>query len=256
MRLKIQQIVIFITLWAVTSCREQARHLSEIRGNQLSITDSLQGSDSTDAFIAPYRNRLNAVLDSTLAYAPHLFSKTDGTYNTTAGNLLADLVLAQANPIFHARTGKEIDFVLLNHGGIRSVISPGPVSARTAYQVMPFENSIVVAEMDGRAVRELVAFLIAADRPHPISGIQIVLGPDNSLEEVNVGGVPFDENRMYYVGTSSYLTQGGDDMVFFKKAAAFTETDYYIRNAIIDYFKEVDTLRARIDDRFMKKTTS
>lgn len=255
MRLKIQQIVIFITILGFASCREQPFRLSEVRGNQLSITDSLQTSDSTDAFIAPYRNRLNEVLDSTLAYAPHVFSKTDGRYNTTAGNLLADIVMDRANPIFQGRTGKDIDFVLLNHGGIRSVISPGPVSARTAYQVMPFENSIVVAEMDGRAVRELVSFLIQTDRPHPISGLQIILGSDDNLEEVNVGGVPFDENRIYYVATSSYLTQGGDDMIFFEKASAFIETDYFIRNAIIDYFGEVDTLRARIDERFMKKTT-
>jgi 2',3'-cyclic-nucleotide 2'-phosphodiesterase (5'-nucleotidase family) len=69
---------------------------------------------------------------------------------------------------------------------------------------------------------------------------------------VNIQGVPFDENRTYYVATSSYLTQGGDDMVFFKDAMSITETDYYIRNALIDYFKKTDTLAPRIDSRFIK----
>jgi 2',3'-cyclic-nucleotide 2'-phosphodiesterase (5'-nucleotidase family) len=255
MHLKIQQIVVFITIGVFFSCKENPLSISEIRGRQLPITDSLPTVDSLEAFVAPYRERVNEVLDSTLAYAPHAITKTDGAYNTTAGNLMADVVLQEANPIFRARTGREIDFVLLNHGGIRSVISPGPVSARTAYQVMPFDNTIVVAEMNGKAVRELVAFLIQADMPHPIAGIQIVMGKDKRLQEVNIQGVPFDENRNYYIATSSYLTQGGDDMVFFRDAQSLTETDYYIRNALIDYFKKVDTLNPKLDDRFIKKNS-
>lgn len=255
MLLKIQQIVIFVTISAFVSCRDSPLALSEIRGSQIPINDSLPPVDSLEAFVAPYRQRVNQVLDSTLAYAPFTISKTDGIYNTTAGNLMADIVLEEANPIFRARTGREIDFVLLNHGGIRSVISPGPVSARTAYHIMPFDNTIVVAEMSGSAVRNLVTFLIQAKKPHPIAGIQIILGKDNRLEEVNIRGIPFDENRNYFVATSSYLTQGGDDMVFFRDAWSFTETDYYIRNALIDYFQKVDTLKPAIDDRFMKKNS-
>lgn len=255
MLLKIQQIVIFVTISAFVSCGDSPLALSEIRGSQIPINDSMPPVDSLEAFVAPYRQRVNQVLDSTLAYAPFTISKTDGIYNTTAGNLMADIVLEEANPIFRARTGREIDFVLLNHGGIRSVISPGPVSARTAYHIMPFDNTIVVAEMSGSAVRNLVAFLIQAKKPHPIAGIQIILGKDNRLEEVNIRGIPFDENRNYFVATSSYLTQGGDDMVFFRDAWSFTETDYYIRNALIDYFQKVDTLKPAVDDRFMKKNS-
>jgi 2',3'-cyclic-nucleotide 2'-phosphodiesterase (5'-nucleotidase family) len=252
MLLNIKQIVIFLTIISFFSCRETPETLAEIQGKQLPITGAQSESDSMEAFISPYRDRVNQLLDSTLCFAPYTISKADGTYNTTAGNLLSDIVLEQANPIFKARTGHEIDFVLLNHGGIRSLISPGPVTARTAYEVMPFENSIVVAELSGKSVRELVTFLIDSHRPHPISGLQIVIDKKDHLQEVNIQGVPFDENRTYYVATSSYLTQGGDNMVFFKDALGFTETDYFIRNAMIDYFQKTDTLTPRVDDRFIK----
>jgi 2',3'-cyclic-nucleotide 2'-phosphodiesterase (5'-nucleotidase family) len=252
MILKIQQIVVFVTITVFSACREYPVTLSEIKASQLPITDALPDSDSLTAFIEPYRKRVDEILDSTLSYAPYAITKTDGQYNTTAGNLMADIVMQEASPIFKSREGKDVDFVLLNHGGIRSVISPGPVSARTAYQVMPFDNSIVIAELKGKAVRELVSFLIQTGRPHPISGIQIVVGKNNSLQQVNIQGIPFDENRRYYVATSSYLTQGGDDMVFFRDAESFTETDYYIRNAMIDYFKKTDTLKPEVDDRFIK----
>lgn len=251
MVLKIKHFVIFITIIGfISSCKEEKSILSKIQGRQINITDSLAIVDSIDLFVAPYRKRIDEVLDSPLAYAPKIITKEEGKYNTPAGNLLADIVLEMANPIFKSRAEKEIDIVVLNHGGIRSIISQGKITARTAYEIMPFENAIVVVALKGKSVRELVSFLIQADRPHPIAGMQIILDKSDSLQYVNIQGKPFDENRTYYVATSDYLVKGGDHMGFFNDGLALTETDYLIRNAIIDYFKKKDTIAPIIDDRF------
>ncbi len=252
MNLKIQHFVIFITIIICSSCKDQKSQLTEIEGKQLSITDSIAAVDSVQAFIEPYRLRVNTVLDSTLAYAPHTISKTDGAYNTTAGNLMADIILERANKVFKLRTGKEVDFVVLNHGGIRSIISKGKVSARTAYQVMPFENNIVVVAMKGKAVRDLISFLINSGRAHPIAGLRIVMDKNKRLQSADIQGKPFDENRIYHVATSDYLVSGGDNMGFFKEAEEVTEIDYLIRNAIIDHFKDNDTIAPLVDDRFIQ----
>lgn len=252
MNLKIQQFVIIITIIFNFSCRQQPQLLSKIHGKQLSINDSIPPTDSIEAFISPYRKRVNDVLDSALSYAPYVISKTDGAYNSTAGNLMADIVLLEANPVFNARSQKDIDFVVLNHGGIRSSISVGKVSARTAYEIMPFDNTIVVVELSGKSVRDLIAHLINSERAHPIAGIQIVLAKNGSLQSVNIQGAPFDENRTYNVATSSYLVEGGDNMGFFKDGLNFTGTNYLIRNAMIDYFSKVDTVAPKVDDRFVK----
>ncbi len=242
----------FITIVGLASCGDTPQALSEVQGKQLPISDSLQRSDSIEAFVAPYRKRVNEVLDSTLTYAAFNISKEEGDLNTPAGNLMADIVLEQVSPIFESRSGKPVDFVVLNHGGIRSIISQGDVSARTAYEVMPFENSISVVELNGQLVRRLIAHLIQADRPHPIAGMQIVIDRNDRLQSVNIQGKPFDENRNYFVATSSYLVTGGDDMGFFKDGLSFEDTNYLIRNAMIDYFKKADTLRPVVDDRFVK----
>jgi len=252
MNLKIQHFVIFVTITCLCACNDAPKKLSKISGKQLPITDSINVTDSIDSFVAPYRKRVNEVLDSALAYSPKQISKKDGKYNTSAGNLMADIILSESNPIFKSRTGQEVDFVISNHGGIRSVISEGKVSARTAYEVMPFDNSIVVVEIKGKSVRELISFLINAKNPHPIAGIQIVLNNNETLKDVNIQGLPFDENRTYYVATSNYLADGGDDMGFFKDGLNTVDLNYLIRNAMIDYFKKVDTLTAKVDDRFIK----
>ncbi len=252
MNLKIKLFVIFITIIWTASCKKQATALSRIVGKQIKIDSNLAAIDSIETYIAPYRKRINEALDSTLAYAPRTITKEIGTYNTAAGNLMADIVLSEANPIFKSRTGKEIDFVLLNHGGIRSIISSGNISARTAYEVMPFENSIVVIELSGKSVLKMVDFIINSKRAHPIAGMQIILDRSNRLKSLKIQNESFIEERNYFVATSDYLVTGGDDMGFFKDTLNSTNTDYTIRNAMIDYFKKVDTVKSAIDDRFYK----
>jgi len=251
MRLKIKHFVAFLTLGFVFACQD-AVHSAKIEGRQIEIGTSIRPSDSVNSFVSPYRKRIDAVLDSVLAYSPATISKSDGPYNSSAGNLLADIVLAEAQPIFRSRTGESIDFVLLNHGGIRSIISKGPVTARSAYEVMPFENSIVVAQLNGETVKKLVLYLRDYGRPHPISGLQVILDQENKIQSIRIQGRPLDENRSYNVATSDYLLNGGDDMVFFKDAAHSTLIDYKVRNAMIDYFKKVDTIAPVVDDRFYK----
>ncbi len=252
MVLRIKHFVVFVTLGCLFSCRQKPPSLSKIAATQIQIDGSLISSDSVEVFLHPYSKRLNQVLDSTLAYAPKKISKGDGEYNTTAGNLLADIMLSETQPIFKSRTGKDIDFVLFNHGGIRSILSKGKVSARNAYEVMPFENTVTVVALQGTSVRDLVSYLVLRKRAHPISGMQVVLNRDGSLKSATIQGKPIDDKRIYYIATSSYLVSGGDNMIFFKEALEVFETDYKIRNMLIDYFGKVDTLHPKTDDRFIQ----
>src|SRR5690606_31423822 len=113
-------------------------------------------------FIKPYREHVNKSLDNVLSYAMDTYSKSDGYLNTAIGNFMADVMYEQSNPIFKKRSGETIDFVLLNHGGIRSIISKGNITTRTAFEIMPFENSIVVAKLKGEQVKELLDYVVAA----------------------------------------------------------------------------------------------
>jgi len=233
------------------ACRNES-HLYKIEGKQIPVTDSLETNAEIEAFIKPYREHVNNDLDSVLAYAVDTYSKSDGEFNTAIGNLMADAVYEQCNPIFKSRTGHDIDIVLLNHGGIRSIISKGNVTTKTAYEVMPFENSAVVVALKGKQVQELVDYLAKAKRANPISGLKLVLDKDFNVKSVSIKGKPFTINKTYFVATSDYLYDGGDNMDFFKTNDGVYTLDYKIRNVLIDYFKKKDTLNPTIDDRFIQ----
>uniref|UniRef100_UPI004048F674 5'-nucleotidase C-terminal domain-containing protein n=1 Tax=Gelidibacter sp. TaxID=2018083 RepID=UPI004048F674 len=249
--MKFKTFFIVFTLISFASCKTNS-HLYKIEGQKISITDSLQSVAEIEEFVKPYRDYINKDLDSVLAYSVDTYSKSDGELNTALGNLMADVVYDQANPVFKSRTGNNIDFVLINHGGIRSILSKGDVTTRTAFSLMPFENSIVIAKLNGSQVQELLNYLAEAKRAHPISKLQLVLDKNGNIAEASVKGTPIDFKKDYYVATNDYLYNGGDGMTFFKSENNVTVLDYKIRNALIDYFKKVDTISPVMDDRFIQ----
>ena len=249
--MKYRIIFLLVVLTSISACKKDY-HLEKIKGERLSINDSITGVQNIEDFIKPYRENVNKNLDSVISYAIDTYSKRDGEYNTAIGNLFADATLEQANPVFNKRTGENIDLVLLNHGGIRAIISKGNISARTAYQIMPFENSLVVATLKGEQIKELVNYLQLAKRAHPIAGLNIVLNEDYSLNKATINGKPIDYSKSYNVLTNDYLFNGGDRMDFFQKRDSLYVLDYKVRNALLDYFKKKDTINPVIDNRFIR----
>ena len=240
-------IVIFLI-----SCKSEALKTWEISAERIPIDQSLEANKDIEDFIKPFSDHINKSLDSVVAYNPQNLNKSDGELNTAIGNLMADVVMAQASPVFKSRTGNEIDMVLLNHGGIRSTVGKGPVTARTAYSLMPFENEIVVVELNGSKIQEMLAYLEKNRTAHPLSGIKIAMNRNYKITKATIGGKDIDPGKTYFVATSDYLQQGGDNMNFFKDPVNLYRVDYKIRNALIDYFNKVDTLKTARDDRYIK----
>ena len=243
-----KHLLLVFGIVVLNSC-ENKSHLYKIEGKQITITDSLDTDVNIDAFIKPYREHVSKDMDSVLAYSVGTYSKNDGELNTAIGNLMADAVYEEANPIFKSRTGHDIDMVFLNHGGIRAIISKGDVTKRTVFELMPFENSVVVVELEGPQVMKMIDYLAKAKIANPISGFKLVLDKNYNVKSVSIKGKPFDVNKPYFVATHDYLYQTMD---FFKPNDTLYDLDYKVRNILIDYIKKKDTLNPKIDDRFIR----
>ena len=243
----------FLLSIALIACKGNNFQTAKIEGKRIGIDEEITADSEIKEFIAPYKDHLNNTLDSTLAYNPKNMIKTDGDLNTAIGNLMADVVMEQAKPVFKNRTGETIDMVLLNFGGIRSGLNKGKITTRSAYALMPFENAIVVTELKGTKIKEMLSYLEKAKTAHPVSGIQITMKQNYKVIDARINGEQIRDDENYFVATSDYLQQGGDNMIFFKNPVNLYKIDYKIRNAIIDYFKKVDTLTTKKDNRFIRK---
>ncbi len=254
MNTKLYIAVLLCTL--LVSCKDlnsENLFLSETDSKRIAIDETINGDKEIEEFIAPYKEHLNATLDSVIAFNPKLLSKNDGDLNTALGNLMADIVMIQAKPVIKKKTGKDIDMVLLNKGGIRSELPAGGVTSRSAYNLMPFENEIVVAELTGKQIKQMLKYLEKAKSAHPVSGIKIIADKNYKTIKATIQGKEIAEKKTYLVATSDYLLNGGDNMIFFRDAGSIYGTDYKIRNALIDYFKKIDTIKAKIDKRYIRE---
>ena len=248
-------LLAFVTVCFISSCGAKKTQLSRVKAKNIEITNALAGASEVDAFVKPYREHVQKEMDVVLAYNPVELPKdrNEPSLNAAIGNFMADATYEIINPVYSKNTGKNIDFVLLNWGGIRTSLPKGNLTVGSAYEVMPFENKIVVLTMKGEKVKELAQYLIDKRVPHPLSKqVHLQITKDGQITEFTIGGKPFDPNATYIVATSDYLMNGGDAMYFFKGAEAF-ETGYLARNVLIDYFKKVGTLEAKKDNRFEYK---
>ncbi len=250
--LNFKHIAYCAAFFMTISCSTNKKHLVEIQSQLLPISQKYQADSLIENYIQPYRTSVKKEMTKIISYTPVNLNSHDGELESSLGNLLADLCYEQANPVFYKRNQKNIDFVVFNHGGIRAPIGKGNITYNHAFQLMPFENVLVVVEITGEKVLEMVKYLEKSNRAHPISKQVKLLLKDHKIERFTINNIPFDPSRNYYILTSDYLQKGGDRMDFFANPVHLYELNYKFRAAIIDYFIKKDTVHVELDQRFKR----
>ena len=198
------------------SCHQTTTN-KEANYQRISIDNSLEPNPAIEDFLQPYKKHLDASMAEILCYSENAHTKTEGALNTALGNMMADAVFEMTAPLLKKRQNENLDLVLLNHGGIRAALPKGPIKIETAFRIMPFENQVVVVQMKGSAILEMIDYLKIARRAHPISGMTLHITKKGILKKLLIQGKPLNLNNVYNVATSDYLLNGGDRMDFFKK---------------------------------------
>jgi len=195
-----------------------------------------------------YRDSIDFKLDNVIGFSKGLYTKDDYSktkFNSSLGNLIADIIFKQADSVFYKSFGNNIDFVLQNHGGIRSSLFEGEIKLTDAYKILPFENEIVVLEISKDVFDEMVLFLINEKFPHPISGFSIMNGRALINKESS-------SNNKFFLATNDYLLSGGDNMFFLEKNSRVYQLGYSLRDAFIDYTINKENLDSKVDNRFIR----
>ena len=211
--------------------------------------DIIGPEDSTlTDIINIYKDSIDLKLDNVIGLSKGLYTKDDYSntkFNSSLGNLIADIIYKQADSVFYKSFGNNIDFVLQNHGGIRSSLLEGEIKLTDAYKILPFENEIVVLEISKEVFDEMVLFLSNEKFPHPISGFNIM--DDKALIDREKS-----LNDKFYLATNDYLLSGGDNMFFLERNSRVFNLGYSLRDAFIDYTINEEDLESKVDNRFIR----
>ena len=249
--MRILYLSILSFCFVIVACETESNQ--QKYGFNIEINQQVLSDSSIVKYYQPFKKNLEeSLMNTPISYSPETYKKNDGELNSTLSNMFADATYEMSNPVFNKMSGQNIDIVLLNNGGIRSIISKGNISEKTAFELMPFENSIVVLELSGLSIIKMIDYLRKVKLQHPIKGLQITLNNDYSVNEVNINGVNIEKEKKYYVATTDYLLEGGDKMYFLAETTKTTDINYKMRDILIDYFKKYDTIKLKSDNRFIR----
>lgn len=230
-------ISLFFIGAVAVACRHQT-HVTAVTPGSVEMNSGVaQGDSVTHAILAPYKLSLDSVMNAVVGQTAFALPNEKGKTETALGNFVADACLSGGNANYHPADGLPAQVCILNNGGLRASLPAGNVTRGNVFELMPFDNEIVVVTITGRKMWDLVKFA-AASGGVPIAGMNIGMKPDKTPGTVLIGGMPFDSTKTYKVMTSDYLANGGDKMAFLKDPVQQDKTGYLIRNAILDTFSE------------------
>ncbi len=217
---------------------------SQILVNSL---DSLLVDSDMVRKIQPYKNKMDAEINQVIGTTEFLLvrEKPEGTLCNLAADAVFDYALKHST--------LKVDFSVLNYGGIRiASIGKGNITNGKLFEMMPFDNEIVLLQIKGYKVKELFK-LIAENEGWPLSGATCELNNKESIN-IRINGISLQDSSIYTIATSDYLANGGDQTFCFKDPLNRMDLNYKVRNAIGEYVKEHSPLHLSIEGRITRKT--
>lgn len=184
--------------------------------------------------IQPYKIKLDASMNQRISHTSVELNREGD--NSNLGIVLSDYLFEGADVWAKKHSIEGVHAAILNIGGIRNNIAKGDVLIRHIFEVMPFENEMVIVKMKGEDVHEIFKYYEKTQKNNPVSGLYIET-ERGKLQKALISGEHPISNKYYYIATSDYLAKGGDSMFFFAKGEVI-RTGVKLRDLFIEYFKK------------------
>lgn len=221
----------FFVLLLAMSCQRApltaTAHLPSTATSQPVGTTIVPDAGAAD-FIKPYHDKVLAQMQEVLGVAPVALSKNAG--ENLIVNFVADLQRTAAAQALH----EPIALGVMTNGGMRSPIPAGPITLGNVFELMPFENELVVVDAPGPVVQQL--FNYAAPVRMAVSGATYTVDADKHPQNILIGGQPLNPAKTYSIAMSDYLAGGGDNMLFLRGVPE-RSTGLLLRTAIADHIR-------------------
>ncbi len=218
---------IFLGLFIALSSCSTFYQPTSLNHTQYKIDASIRKDSSLMVMLQPYSININATMNKVIGTSADTY--TNKRPESEIGNFLVDCYKAMAEKKFE----RKIDAAFMNAGGIRSYMSKGNITVGKIFEIMPFDNLLVLQELKGSTLQQYLD-VIAADGGWPISkGVTMQI---NNKKAVNVmiHGKPLDLNATYTVAHSDYVANGGSDCSMLKSIPQINK-GYLMRDAILEY---------------------
>lgn len=197
------------------------------------VGSTIAEDEAIQKVITPLAAEIKATFDQPLVQSPKgIFRGRRGEENLL-GYWVSDVMRRAAQEVL----GSPVRFAITNAGGLRSNLRPGQLKVADIFELMPFENELVVVELTGAELIQVVKEGIVRRGGEPCSGVKALLvgtpeAPTYTLTWDD--GSPIDPKATVKVATSDYLYGGGDSIPTLKQGRKPFTTGVTLRQMLLD----------------------
>ena len=240
------KILFFSALISLYACSKKTS-ISNITESHIIINDPKIDS-ALFKTIRPYKKSHDEQMSSIIAKSEDALVK--GDIESTLGNFFCDAVIYETKKLL-GKDSTLLDVAIFNKGGLRNSLPKGNITIGNVFELMPFDNELVMLKLSSQQFKDM-CYKIVEKGGIPIGGMQLKI-VNNIPTDITINGKPFNENKDYWVVTSDYLANGGDNYTFFKNAKEKKIMNILLRNVIINYCEDISklnqTIKPKLDGR-------
>ncbi|HYG14991.1 MAG TPA: 5'-nucleotidase [Bacteroidia bacterium] len=235
---------LFIAVALLAACKPKSYATQGVVPNntRINTVDTAFKPDSNMLrLIAPYKTRLDSQMNVVIGTAEVDLPNTRP--NGLLGNFIADILKDETSKAIK----RDVDFAFTNISGIRLPSLPkGPVTQGKIFELLPFDNMVVAAEVSGETLKKMLE-MIAAKGGEAISGFHLTI-KDKQLVRAIYKGTDVDFNRTYIICTNDFIFNGGDNYLMFKHGVIKQyATNITIRDMVMGYINKLNTSNLAIN---------
>jgi 2',3'-cyclic-nucleotide 2'-phosphodiesterase/3'-nucleotidase/5'-nucleotidase len=143
------------------------------------------------------------------------------------GDVVADAMRAEA----------KADVAFTNNGGLRADLPAGTITRGTVYEVIPFDNTLVIVKLTGASLRAMLEEGLAHGRISQQSGLRYrfdLARPEGQrlLSVAFADGAALDDAKTYAVAVNNFMAAGGDNLDTLARAKEQADTGVLVRDAL------------------------
>ena len=198
------------------------------------------------ALLKPYVDSSAKVANTVIGYSDQTMrvERPEGLLS----DFFADAMLSYTQQHYPADS---VTIAVTNVGGLRNPIFKGPITVGKIFELMPFENALMVLYLKGSAVQQMADSI--AKYGGAVAGVSFGINSDKKAIHILVQGVPLQVNKIYVVAANDYIAKGNDHFDPLLQAVEARTYPISLRRLIIEYIqqetKQGRTIHQSLDGR-------
>jgi 2',3'-cyclic-nucleotide 2'-phosphodiesterase (5'-nucleotidase family) len=241
--------LLFVILGAVilVSCSPKTWQITRESSIKIPIDSNTErlADKSYEAYLQPIKRRIDEKMNIVIGKVAE--TMRGHAPESLLSNFSADVYRQAASGFF----GEKVDIAVVNLGGLRTVVPAGDITIGKVFELMPFENELVVVWIKGDKLKELLDFF-ASVGGEGVSGLRMEISNGKAVN-ISIDGKPLDVTKLYSIATNDYLAAGNDKMFQLAQYEKRVNTGIKVRDMLLDYIKSEtqkgNMIQSKLDGR-------